>query len=466
MSTDYLVIGAGASAMSFVDVILEDTDATVTIVDRRDAPGGHWNDGYPFLRLHQPSDAYGVPSRPLGRGKIDQTGYNRGLYELASGTDVAAYFHAVMSEHFLPSGRVTYCPMSDYTGNGGYVSLLSGERHYVDIAKSLVDGTLINTSIPLTHRRQFGVGEGVMCVPPNDLPRIAPNHKHFTVLGAGKTGLDTVLWLLANGAPPDTISWVIPRDAWMINRISVQPGLDFFESVAGIMAAQYAAQMTATTLTELCQGMEAAGRWIRLDPNVWPTVQHASSVTPIELEELRRVRNVIRLGRVKHIEPGKMVLERGTRPTASDTLYVDCTASALAKNVNDSTPVFSPGRISLQMIRQFQPTFSAALIGRIEATIEDDAEKQRLTTPTPMTDTVEDWLRIQPQAMINEREWTKDKALRAWLSQCRLNCIPNTWQHVPKSDVTKQELLKRVRDTSGPALENLQRLAQTLSNPR
>ena len=53
--TDYLVKGAGASAMAFVDVMLRETDATFTIVDRRHAPGGHWNDAYPFLRLHQPS---------------------------------------------------------------------------------------------------------------------------------------------------------------------------------------------------------------------------------------------------------------------------------------------------------------------------------------------------------------------------------------------------------------------------
>jgi hypothetical protein len=159
-----------------------------------------------------------------------------------------------------------------------------------------------------------------------------------------------------------------------------------------------------------------------------------------------------------------MVLEQGERPGAPNALYVDCTASALAKNVNNHTPVFSSGRISLQMIRQFQPTFSAALIARIEATIGDESEKRRLTTATPMTDTVDDWLRVQPQAMINEREWTKNEALRSWLGQCRLNCIPNTWQHVPKEDATKQELMKRVRDGAAPALENLQRLARCLSN--
>jgi hypothetical protein len=34
------------------------------IVDRRHGPGGHWNDTYPFIRLHQPSAYYGVNSTP------------------------------------------------------------------------------------------------------------------------------------------------------------------------------------------------------------------------------------------------------------------------------------------------------------------------------------------------------------------------------------------------------------------
>jgi cation diffusion facilitator CzcD-associated flavoprotein CzcO len=54
--TDYLVVGAGATAMAFVDTLLsEDADATVVMVDRRQRPGGHWNDAYACVRLHQPS---------------------------------------------------------------------------------------------------------------------------------------------------------------------------------------------------------------------------------------------------------------------------------------------------------------------------------------------------------------------------------------------------------------------------
>lgn len=54
---DYLVIGAGATAMALVDTLLgEKPYGTVLMVDRQHRPGGHWNVAYPFVRLHQPSD--------------------------------------------------------------------------------------------------------------------------------------------------------------------------------------------------------------------------------------------------------------------------------------------------------------------------------------------------------------------------------------------------------------------------
>ncbi len=65
---DYVVVGGGAVGMSFVDVILAESDATVIMVDRRAHPGGHWNDAYLFVRLHEPSGFYGVNSTELGRG--------------------------------------------------------------------------------------------------------------------------------------------------------------------------------------------------------------------------------------------------------------------------------------------------------------------------------------------------------------------------------------------------------------
>lgn len=62
ITTDYLEIGAGASGLAFADALLADAgaDVDVTFVDRKSAPGGHWLDAYPFVRLHSPSAYYGA----------------------------------------------------------------------------------------------------------------------------------------------------------------------------------------------------------------------------------------------------------------------------------------------------------------------------------------------------------------------------------------------------------------------
>jgi hypothetical protein len=49
VQADYLIIGAGASAMAFADEILTHSSSSLAIVDRRDSPGGHWNDAYPLF---------------------------------------------------------------------------------------------------------------------------------------------------------------------------------------------------------------------------------------------------------------------------------------------------------------------------------------------------------------------------------------------------------------------------------
>ena len=60
LETDYLVIGTGAVGMAFVDTILTETDAHVVMLDDRAVPWGHWNESYPFVRLHQSGSTYGV----------------------------------------------------------------------------------------------------------------------------------------------------------------------------------------------------------------------------------------------------------------------------------------------------------------------------------------------------------------------------------------------------------------------
>ena len=215
--SDYLVVGAGAMGMAFTDVLMTETEATVTIVDRHGRPGGHWNDSYPFVRLHQPSSFYGVNSRALGTNQKDSIGLNAGLYELASGSEVVTYFEQVMNQQFLPTGRVTYLPMCEYLGSGSVRNLVSG-------VEKTVDATYMNETVPSVTTPSYTVSQGVTCIPPNELLNRDEFPGDYVVVGGGKTAIDSCLWLLGNGVHPDGIRWIVPRDQWMLDRASIQPG--------------------------------------------------------------------------------------------------------------------------------------------------------------------------------------------------------------------------------------------------
>ena len=119
IETDYLVIGAGAAGMAFTDSLITDSDADVVMVERRDRPGGHWNNAYPFVRLHQASAFYGVNSRVLGTDAIDEVGPERRVLSPGDRTgEICDYFHRVLEEHLLPSGQVRFFGMRDCVDNG------------------------------------------------------------------------------------------------------------------------------------------------------------------------------------------------------------------------------------------------------------------------------------------------------------------------------------------------------------
>ena len=136
LSADYLIVGSGAMGMAFADVLVEESDASLIIIDKNDSPGGHWNFAYPFVALHQPAAFYGVSSRELSNGKIDADGLNEGFSSLSSLAEIQAYYKAVMEEQFLPSGRVQYFPNCEYLGDHRFKSLATGEVFNVSVQKN------------------------------------------------------------------------------------------------------------------------------------------------------------------------------------------------------------------------------------------------------------------------------------------------------------------------------------------
>jgi hypothetical protein len=330
------------------------------------------------------------------------------------------------------------------------------------VRKRVVDASFLTNTIPLTHTRNFSVADGVTCVPPNELPRQCASHSRFTVIGAGKTGLDTCCFLLEHGAPPDAIRWVVPRDSWFLNRATMQPGPEFFMETFGTFAAGREALADASSARDYALRMEAARAWLRLSPTVEPRMFHGATVSEGELDELRRIRDVVRLGRVRAIDSERVHLDAGELPAERDTLYIDCTASALSRP--EPVPIFAAKRITLQMIRYPYFTYSAALIALIEATLASDEEKNRAVTPLHISDTVEDYLRLLVPDMQNRAACSRHPVLREWADNARTDGFTRLMRNVKPTDTDKLAVLARLRDASKRAAANLPTLLATLDS--
>ena len=458
LETDYLVVGCGAAGMAFTDALITDSDADVVMVDRRHAPGGHWNDAYPFVRLHQPSAYYGVNSLPLGSETIDRHGSNRGLYERASGPEIRAYYDRVMQQRLLPSGRVRYFPMCEYLGEHRFVSRVSGDQYEVKVRRKRVDATYLEPSVPATSAPPFEIASGARCVPVNGLATVAERAEGYVIVGAGKTAIDACLWLLEIGVPPNDICWIKPREAWLLNRIYLQGGElvgNLFEGIS----LQVEAAAHATSLDDLFARLSATEQLLRVDESVTPTMYTAATMSAGELEQLRRIGNVVRLGRVRRIERDAIVLDEGRIPTSVGRLHVHCAAKGL--NPAPAMPMFTADRITLQPVRSGLIPFNAALVAFVEATRSDLAQKNRLCPPNRLPDVPLDWVRGTLIGMKADQLWSQEPDLEAWLERARLNPSRGLRQRIDDPQV--QRARKRFLANVRPGLEQLGRLSAQAS---
>ncbi len=456
---DYVIVGAGAVGMAFADTILTETNASIVMIDRRRAPGGHWNDAYPFIKLHGPAANYGVNSAPLGTDRIDAAGLNKGLYNLATGAEICAYYDQVMRQRFLPSGRVTYLPLSEWRADGVVTSLQDGSRRRVAARRKTVDATYAETRIPATHPPEFAVAAGALCIPPNALPDLYDPGAEFVIIGGGKTSMDAAIWLLEQGADPGKIAWIRPRDSWLLNRRNQQPSFDFFADTIGALAAEMEQARDATSIDDLFARLERAALLRRIDPSVKPQMYRCAIVSDAELAEMRRVANVIRMGRVKAVEIDRIVCERGAIPTSLNHIHVNCTADGIPRKAPQ--PIFQGNKIVLQYVRRCSPTFSGAFVAHLEASLSTDEEKNALSAPAPAPSEPRDWLRMHMQDARNRHLWSKSPEIQNWLIHSRLDryaamIARAAAQPTPERDA----MLQRYRDAVQPAMKRLSALLE------
>ncbi|CAN5162518.1 NAD(P)/FAD-dependent oxidoreductase [soil metagenome] len=457
IETDYLVVGAGAAGMALTDALLTHSDATITMLDRRHAPGGHWIDAYPFVRLHQPSAFYGVASVPLGSDAIDGSGLNAGFYELAGADELRAYYANVMRQRFIASGRVQFFPCSDYIGGQAghhrFVSRLTGATHEVRVRRKLVDTTYLEGSIPATGATPFAVAEGVQCIPAGKVTQITRPASQITVIGAGKTAMDTCVWLLTNGVPAAALRWIKPREGWWLDRRYHQPHEFLPDFYAGV-GMQVQAFAEATSIEDIFDRLETGGMLLRVDPTVRPTMMHGAIISETELALLRQIKDVVRLGRVRRIESDRIVLDDGVVPTSLDAIHVHCAAQGLPRLA--LRPIFELDRITVQPMFWGFASFQFALLGVVESMIETVEEKNRLCRPITYWDGNVDYLTAYLALMAADRARAAHPALAAWAKETRLNPLGSLGEH--RDHPTVIQTRERIKNFGAAAANNLVRL--------
>src|SRR3712207_9079098 len=103
--------------------------------------------------------------------------------------------------------------------------------------------------------------------------------------------MDTCVWLVQSGADPDAITWVVPRDSWLVNRVTTQPAPEFFDEVIGGQARQRGAFGRGTSTEDLFPRPGASGALTRVDRPRTSGKVHLANVAPGEAGGPRRARD-------------------------------------------------------------------------------------------------------------------------------------------------------------------------------
>ena len=260
------------------------------------------------------------------------------------------------------------------------------------------------------------MSDGAQVIPVGELPNVVDAPSEYVITGSGKTATDAIVWLQRNGVDPDRIVWVRPRDPWMLNRALVQPE----PAVAiGLAADIMAAATDAASLDDLFLRLEDRGVMLRVDPAVVPTMAKTPTLGVWELELLRRIERVVRHGHLRSVESGELTFADTSVPVAPDALVVHCAASGL--QYPPMVPLWGPDVLRLQTIRVGFPCFGAALAGYVEATRDDDRERNRLCPPNLYGNSAAEWARMQARGTVAAATFGAEPDIAAWANACALN---------------------------------------------
>ena len=407
LECDYLVVGAGASTMPFIDTILtEMPDTKIVLIDKKAAPGGHWLDAYGWVRLHQPSIVYGIASKQLEGNwlklmatkftmpwnhraskqlegnwlKLMATKFTMPWNHRASKQELLAYFDNFVQEK-VASKQLEWYPNTVYNfsnedtastnGMHSFSSLDGSVEYQVKVNTKVVNGTAGECIIPSQFPLQFPVHKGVQVMTPNQIYdrsglSSARRAWKYVVLGAGKTAMDTVVYLQRTmKVRPDDIAWVISADVWMFNLEGDSTPWDWPKALLENEGDEEKAALQ----------LEKAGILVRLDKKIMPTRFRFPVVPKAELKLLQKVKNVIRRGRATGIRKNgdKVTVEFGDNlsweafASTDDLVVVHATSPGPFNGKNQDDLFVSKGYMTLNLLTAPPISSSMSKIAKLES---------------------------------------------------------------------------------------------------
>jgi len=249
----------------------------------------------------------------------------------------------------------------------------------------------------------------------------------YYVVGAGKTGMDAVLYLLKRQVPPEKINMVLPNDCWFLDRETLNVPGNFGGKLMKVFTDD-----SLKTVTDHMHGLEKEGLLTRLSTDIEPNRFRGAVVAFNEVERIRSV-NIVRTGRIESIEKDKIIFANGeTRSVGPSTLFVDC--SSLSTLFDKAKPIFEKTQINCQYTTMPpNPGLAASTIAALDLKYPDNPELKNEIFPVlnvPQTPVeVVSALMCDMAARDNI-----NKELGFWWQQARRNFIIHhlSWEQVNK----------------------------------
>ncbi len=268
--------------------------------------------------------------------------------------------------------------------------------------------------------------------------------------------MDTSLWLLEQGVDPTSIQWIKPREAWWINRKFNQPHTLLPDFLHGT-AIQFQAMAEATSISDLFHRLENKNFFLRVDPNVETTKFAGAVVSEGELELVRQIKDVVRMGHVRSIDKEYIYLDDGRIQATPDTVYVHCASNGLARP--PLRAIFEADRVTVQPFMWGFACFQFAMLGVVEALVPNEEEKNQICTPIQYWNENADYLSAFLANLANARSRNTNAAVSNWARTSRLNPLGDAGKYRDHPVATKAQ--EQIKAFGASAAKNLQALLQS-----